>query len=274
MKKMMYLFTSVIMVFFFAGCSNQEEGKPANEVNNSTEQSSQGKAEEVTFYVTRHGKTIFNTMHRVQGWSDTPLTEEGENIAEDLAQGLMSEKITFDLVYSSDSGRARETAFIVMDTLGISANELQESKQLRELHFGKYEGDYDENMWGPAAEKLGYEDQEAMMADLETLGLEKVTDTMASNDETGEFETFSAVRTRMQEELKQIAKKALESNQDSVLIVTHGMAISSLLSDLTTENINRQLPNASVSKIIYRDNQFVVESIGDTSYIEKGETIN
>jgi probable phosphoglycerate mutase len=31
----------------------------------------------VTIYVTRHGKTMFNTVHRVQGWADTPLTTAG-----------------------------------------------------------------------------------------------------------------------------------------------------------------------------------------------------
>ena len=30
---------------------------------------------QVTIFLTRHGKTLFNTEHRVQGWCDTPLTE-------------------------------------------------------------------------------------------------------------------------------------------------------------------------------------------------------
>ena len=29
-------------------------------------------------YIARHGKTMFNTIGRAQGWSDTPLTEAGE----------------------------------------------------------------------------------------------------------------------------------------------------------------------------------------------------
>lgn len=28
-------------------------------------------------YVVRHGKTMFNTLQRVQGWCDTPLTRTG-----------------------------------------------------------------------------------------------------------------------------------------------------------------------------------------------------
>ncbi|MDR1877109.1 MAG: phosphoglycerate mutase family protein [Flavobacteriaceae bacterium] len=35
----------------------------------------------ITFYIVRHGKTILNTLGRVQGWSDSPLTqEEGSKI--------------------------------------------------------------------------------------------------------------------------------------------------------------------------------------------------
>ena len=32
----------------------------------------------VKLYLVRHGKTMFNTIGRAQGWSDTPLTAEGE----------------------------------------------------------------------------------------------------------------------------------------------------------------------------------------------------
>ena len=39
-------------------------------------------------YVIRHGKTMFNTMGRAQGWSDTPLTPEGERGIQALGIGL------------------------------------------------------------------------------------------------------------------------------------------------------------------------------------------
>lgn len=32
----------------------------------------------VRLYIARHGKTMFNTIGRAQGWSDTPLTTFGE----------------------------------------------------------------------------------------------------------------------------------------------------------------------------------------------------
>lgn len=63
-------------------------------------------------YLVRHGKTMFNTSRRVQGWSDTPLTNEGIEVAEFLGRGLR--EIPFDAVYTSDRGRTIETAGIVL----------------------------------------------------------------------------------------------------------------------------------------------------------------
>ena len=28
-------------------------------------------------YLMRHGQTLFNTLNRIQGWCDSPLTEKG-----------------------------------------------------------------------------------------------------------------------------------------------------------------------------------------------------
>lgn len=36
----------------------------------------------VTLYLTRHGKTMLNTTGRMQGWCDSPLTEDGAAVAE------------------------------------------------------------------------------------------------------------------------------------------------------------------------------------------------
>ena len=59
---------------------------------------------EMTFYVVRHGQTLFNVMGKVQGWCDTPLTDEGVRAAQSLGRGLA--EVDFSAAYSSDSGRA------------------------------------------------------------------------------------------------------------------------------------------------------------------------
>ena len=42
----------------------------------------------VKLYIARHGKTMFNTIGRVQGWSDSPLTPFGEEGIRELGVGL------------------------------------------------------------------------------------------------------------------------------------------------------------------------------------------
>ena len=43
--------------------------------------------EKTRLYIARHGKTMFNTIGRAQGWSDTPLTDEfGSDLAIKITQ--------------------------------------------------------------------------------------------------------------------------------------------------------------------------------------------
>lgn len=67
---------------------------------------------ETTLYIVRHGKPMFNTIERVQGWCDTPLTKQGQEGIHYLGRGLKN--VDFSFAYSSDSGRAIETARIIL----------------------------------------------------------------------------------------------------------------------------------------------------------------
>ena len=93
----------------------------------------------VEFYLVRHGKTMLNTTDRVQGWADAPLTKDGVVVAENLGKGL--KEVKFEKAYSSDSGRAIETAKIVLDQSGNKDMNINQSKNLREACFGEFEGE-------------------------------------------------------------------------------------------------------------------------------------
>lgn len=84
---------------------------------------------------------MFNTMGRVQGWCDSPLTEEGVKVAADLGKGLKARGITFISAYSSDLGRQRETAHVVLNQMGLSDMPVKELFGLREVCFGSWEGE-------------------------------------------------------------------------------------------------------------------------------------
>lgn len=45
-------------------------------------------------YLVRHGRTMMNTLYRMQGWCDSPLTPKGHADAQALGKGLNG--IVFD----------------------------------------------------------------------------------------------------------------------------------------------------------------------------------
>ena len=69
-------------------------------------------------FVIRHGRTMFNTIGRAQGWSDTPLTAEGEKGIQALGIGLREYGLAFTRAYSSDSGRTALTSGFANGLLG------------------------------------------------------------------------------------------------------------------------------------------------------------
>ena len=83
----------------------------------------------------RHGETLWNQQGRMQGQHDSPLTALGLQQARQL--GLRLKQVTFTTLYSSDLGRAHQTARYIADETG---HEVIAERDLRERHFGIFEG--------------------------------------------------------------------------------------------------------------------------------------
>lgn len=86
-------------------------------------------------YLIRHGQTEWNLEGRLQGGKDSPLTAQGTRQAEAVAASLG--KASPDLILASPLGRARKTAGIIAEALGIP---VEEDARLGELRFGSAEG--------------------------------------------------------------------------------------------------------------------------------------
>jgi len=89
-------------------------------------------------YLMRHGETLFNLLNKVQGASDSPLTEKGIKQAEAAKQYFEHHQLTFDHAYSSTQERA-------VDTLEIATgNKIPYTrlKELKEMNFGLYEAEF------------------------------------------------------------------------------------------------------------------------------------
>lgn len=88
-----------------------------------------------TLLLVRHGETDWNADGRLQGQTDRPLSDFGRRQARRLAEELADEQL--EAIYSSDLSRARETAEIVADGLGLP---VVLDPDLREKNWGTWEG--------------------------------------------------------------------------------------------------------------------------------------
>ncbi|HZT84749.1 MAG TPA: histidine phosphatase family protein [Gaiellaceae bacterium] len=88
-----------------------------------------------TLLLVRHGETDWNADGRLQGQTDRPLSEFGRRQALQLAEELAGERI--EAIYASDLARARETAEIVGERLGLP---VALDPDLREKDWGTWEG--------------------------------------------------------------------------------------------------------------------------------------
>lgn len=178
-----------------------------------------------TIYLMRHGQTLFNIMDLNQGQCDSPLTEEGIRQAKKAKEWYRNNNITFDAVYSSTSERAMDTTELI-----ISNTAYVRLKGLKEIYLGTKEATPNcENPVYPYGDyfvKYGGED------------LDDFTD-------------------RIYNTIKRIAE---EDNGDTVLIVSHGMAIKRFLKAL---NIHREevIGNCGIVQLTYENHEFMVEQI-------------
>jgi broad specificity phosphatase PhoE len=88
-----------------------------------------------TLLLVRHGETDWNAEGRLQGQTDRPLSGYGRRQARQLAEELEGEQL--EAIYSSDLARARETAEIVGERLGLP---VELDPDLREKDWGTWEG--------------------------------------------------------------------------------------------------------------------------------------
>lgn len=182
----------------------------------------------------RHGQTDWNIDLRLQGSTDIPLNDTGRAQALAAAQHLNPEN--WDVIISSPLSRARDTAAIVAEVLGMPVVIVPE---LIERSFGTAEG-MDHASW----RKL-YESQVPIE------GLESLED----------------LRTRTGLLLELIAT---EYSGQRVLAVSHGALIRKVLTVVTSGELPREgerLSNASLNRFMHADGSWTVtdyrpESLG------------
>lgn len=89
-----------------------------------------------TIYLVRHGQTLFNVHHKIQGTCDSPLTELGKAQATAVRKYFLQKEISFDAAFCSKQERASDTLEIITD----HQMPYTRLKDLREKCYGIFEG--------------------------------------------------------------------------------------------------------------------------------------
>ena len=205
-----------------------------------------------TFYIARHGQTNWNILGKTQGHGNSDLTPKGENQALELSKSIKEYPI--DYIYSSDLGRAVQTAEIIGSTIGV---DVIQTPSLREMGFGDWEG----------------------------LLIEEIKKDHAKTYETWRNqphlvnipngETLHIIKDRVDAFIKELNEKY---DNKHILLVSHSVTVRvMLLSFLNSgvENIYRiKQDNTALNIVEYRDYGPVVIKMNDTSHMKNNEKIN
>jgi broad specificity phosphatase PhoE len=188
----------------------------------------------------RHGETDWNRDRRIQGSTDIPLNDTGRRQAKDAAAALrdrLDHTVTPTIV-SSDLSRARETAAIIADDLGLAAPLAYPG--LRERSYGEAEGiDADEffRRWGDwhAAAVPGAEPRPQLLV-------------------RGIAALVEAVR---------VHRLATAPSSASLLVVTHGAMIREILGHASGGELpapGEKLANGSAHELLFERDRLRVVS--------------
>ncbi len=150
-------------------------------------------------YLIRHGQDQDNANNILGGQRDSLLTNNGIKQVEKTAKNIKAKNIKFDKVYSSPLKRARKTAEIITNILGLKKPEIIQA--LIESNFGIMTGKS--------------HDQIKQFCSPKILKTSEITYFLSPKS----AETFPQLIERANELLKIINKKHRKGN---ILLVTHG----------------------------------------------------
>ena len=197
--------------------------------------------------VVRHGETQWNIEGRRQGHLDSTLTAKGRAQAEALAGRFGPESCT--AIYSSDLGRAFETARIIAARTG---HEIVPDRRLRERHLGVFQGLSGDEIRERYPRE--YDEHRNDSADYAVPGGESFRDQTARN-------------------ILCLEELARRHPGEVVMVVTHGGVLSALFRHTLAIPLDAPrrfaFKNASVNLFRYRDGAWTLETWGDVSHLKR-----
>jgi probable phosphoglycerate mutase len=205
--------------------------------------------DETTLIVIRHGETAWNREKRMQGTTDTPLSEVGLVQAQALGRRLT--RRAFAALYTSDLARARDTALAIAEHTGRGA---VTDPRLQERRFGIFEGLTVEEI------VARYPEEHARFT---------------SRDPDYAVPGGESARSFTQRCIGCLAEIAGRHHGAEVVVVTHGLVLDSLYRAAhgLDHGARRPVPliNASLNVFGFDGGAWRLELWGDVSHLAAGE---
>ncbi|MCH4890156.1 histidine phosphatase family protein [Acidaminobacter sp. JC074] len=177
-------------------------------------------------YLIRHGETEWNRLTKLQGREDISLNQTGLMQADKVSEYFCDKKL--DLVFSSPLKRAYETADVIAKKHDIDGVFTLEG--LIERDYGQASG------YTSAERKIKFPD--------------------------GKFEGMEDSELVTERMMTSLYKIARENTNKSILVVSHGSAINTVLAYLSDNEIGSgktRLHNCSVNLLNYKNESFSIE---------------
>ena len=196
----------------------------------------------------RHGETSWNAAARIQGQMDVGLNDTGRWQARRVGEALAGEQIT--AVYSSDLGRAHQTAQSIAQATGIP---VVPDEGLRERSFGIFEGKtFDEihEIWPEHAQNWRKRIPEWQPP------------------EGGE--SLLELRERVTRTMHSLAAR---HPGEQIVVVAHGGVLDALYRVATGQAVNSprtwELPNGAINRLLWTQEGFTLVGWSDTQHLDE-----
>jgi len=217
-------------------------------------------------HLVRHGQTFFNRYNKLQGWSNSPLTESG--LADAVKAGERLKGMTFAAAYCSDTTRAQMTAERILDINEQSGNSrpaLICDMHFREQFYGYFEGVDMSQAWYAAGGPHGVKTYNEIVS---RYGLAATRDWLKDADPFHDAESDTEYWQRVVGGFALIASNADLQDGDDVLQISHGNTLLSLGhrfggSDL---DLNERPANGSITDIDFDTDKPFEQALTIVSY--------
>jgi len=198
--------------------------------------------------IVRHGQTRWNLKGIRQGHLDSELTAEGVAQAKALGQRLARERFT--ALYSSDLGRAVETARLIA---AVTGHEIVTNERLRERHLGIFQGFSGDEI------------------------KEKFPEEYRLHRTVGPYYVVPGGESTLQQVERNVAylKNLCEKHAgETIVAVTHGGVVSGLFRHALSIPLDAprrfEFVNAGINLFIYEEDHWMLRTWGDVSHLPPG----